>query len=155
MKYLVRSLKYFLKLCVICMVVFFVMVAAKMTPISPVQAPGILFHTAQGWILIVAAAVLSALYPRFGFLTRQIAGDAEEHRMPIVDALKSMGYALASEQDGRMIFRAMNPIRRLTLLFEDAITVSQYGQWIVLDGPGKPVTGAELKLKSLLEQTRE
>lgn len=154
MKYLVRSLKYFVKLCVICTGAFLVMVLANMTPLTPAQAPAILFHTPQGWILIVAAVALAAFYPRFGFLRRQVAGDVEEHRPQLVNAMKSAGYVLVSNVDGRLVFRASNPLRRLVWIWEDPITAEQYGQWIVLDGPGKHVARVENKLKSFLEQAR-
>lgn len=154
MKYLVRSLKYFVKLCVICTVAFLVMVLANMTPLTPAQAPAILFHTPQGWILIVAAVTLAAFYPRFGFLTRQIEGDVAENRTQLVNAMQSAGYTLVSEQDGRLSFRAANPMRRLAWIWEDTITAEQYGQWIVLSGPGKHVARVEHKLKSFLEQAR-
>lgn len=154
MKYLIRSLKYFVKLCVICTGAFFVMVLANMTALTPSEAPSILFHTPQGWILIVAAVVLAAFYPRFGFLTRQVDGDVAENRTQLVNAMKSAGYALVSDKDGRLTFRAANPLRRLVLLLEDTITAEQYGQWIVLDGPGKHVARVEYKLKSFLEQAK-
>lgn len=156
MRYLVRSVKYFVKLCVICTAAFLVMVLANMTPLTPAEAPAILFHTPQGWILIVAAVVLAAFYPRFGFLTRQVAGDVEANRQQVINALKSAGYALTpgGNTDGKLTFRAANPLRRMAWLWEDTITAGQYGQWIVLSGPGKHVASVENKLRSFLEQAR-
>lgn len=155
MKYFVRSLKYFVKLCVICTVVFLVMVLANMTPLTPVEAPAILFHTPQGWILIVAAGTLAAFYPRFGFLTRQVEGDVQQNRTQLINAMQSAGFALVSEQSGQLSFRAANPLRRLAWIWEDTITARQYDQWIVLDGPGKHVARVEYKLRSFLEQAGE
>lgn len=152
MKYLIRSLKYFLKLCVICIGAYVILMLAKMTPLTPADIPYVLFRTPQGWLLIGAAVLFSALYPRFGFSARRVEGDLEQDRTQLLNAMQSIGYELAAEEEETLRFRAATALRRLAMLCEDEIAVSQYGQWIVFEGPGKQTVRAEYKLKSYLER---
>ena len=152
MKTLIRSLKYFLKLCVICIAAYAVLMLAGMTPLTPADIPHVLLHTSRGWMLTGAAVLFSALYPRLGFPVRRVEADLEQERTRLLNAMKSVGYELAAEEEGTMRFRAANPLRRLALLFEDEIAVCQYGQWILLEGPGKQTLRAEHKLKSYFER---
>ena len=122
MKYFVRSLKYFFALCVLC--------------------------------IALMGLMLAAVYPRFGFVVRRVEGDIEENREQILNAFRSAGFSLRSEEDGAMTFRADNFGQKLMLLGEDEIKVSQYGQWIVLDGIRRGVARVQYRLDSYIHMTR-
>ncbi|MEG0788948.1 MAG: hypothetical protein RSB23_00935 [Alistipes sp.] len=151
MKYFVRSLKYFCRLCVICAVVLVLMSLTKMTTLSPADIVYILLHTSQGWILIGAALLLSAFYPRFGFISRKIEGDLQECRQTILDTFTTAGYVVVDGQAEELTFRCKNVFNRLHYLYEDEITVVQYGQWIVVSGQGKSVVRIERLLISKMK----
>ena len=53
-----------------------------------------------------------------------------------------------------MTFRAESPLRKLTLLWEDEIRVSQFGQWIEIDGIRRGVARAQLQLETFLRNKR-
>ena len=58
----------------------------------------------------------------------------EDERDQIIATFALAGFSLREEGDGRMVFRADNMLDRLVMLFEDEITVVQYGQWIDITG---------------------
>ena len=97
---------------------------------------------------------LAAVYPRFGFVVRKVEGDVEENREQIVNAFKSAGFSLRGEEDGVMTFRADGPLRKLMLLGEDEIKVSQYGQWIQIDGIRRGVARVEYRLDSYIQMSK-
>ena len=107
-------------------------------------------------LLLPAVIVLLSLfyYPRFGFIVRDVEGDVEEHRQQIVNALRNSGFELRGEEDGVLIFRAGTLWRRLLMLGEDEIRVSQYGQWIRLEGIRRGVARAAYRLESFIERRR-
>ena len=87
-------------------------------------------------MLGAAVVVLSALYPRMGFITRRVECDMQEHedRDYLLHVFAAAGFTLKEESEGRMVFKADNILSRLVMLFEDEITVEQYGQWIDITG---------------------
>jgi hypothetical protein len=92
------------------------------------------FQTTRGKLLGLAVVVLSAVYPRMGFMTRRVVCDMEAERDYLLRVFAAAGFSLKEESEGRMVFRADNIISRLVMLFEDEITVEQYGQWIDITG---------------------
>ena len=59
-----------------------------------------------------------------------------------------------TDEDGVMTFRADGLLLKLTLLGEDEIKVSQYGQWILIDGIRRGVARAGYKLDSYIQMTK-
>ena len=154
MKYFIRSLKYFVALCVICVAILALMLATGTSALTLDQTVYVMFHTSRYATLFAAIVVLAALYPKFGFVVRKVEGDVEENREQIINAFKSAGFSLRSEEDGAMTFRADNFGQKLMLLGEDEIKVSQYGQWIVLDGIRRGVDRVQYRLDSYIHMTR-
>ena len=154
MKYFIRSLKYFVALCVICVAILALMLATGTSALTLDQTVYVMFHTSRYATLFAAIVVLAALYPRFGFVVRKVEGDVEENREQIVNAFKSAGFSLRTDEDGVMTFRADGLLRKLTLLGEDEIKVSQYGQWILIDGIRRGVARAGYKLDSYIQMTK-
>ena len=154
MKYFVRSLKYFCALCVLCIVLMGLMLMTGTSALSLDDTLYAMFHTDRYLMLFTAIVVLAALYPRFGFVERKVEGDVEENRQQIVNAFRSSGFSLRSEEDGVMVFRADTILQKLMLLGEDEIKVSQYGQWIVLDGIRRGVARVQYRLDSYIHMTR-
>lgn len=152
MKYFVRSLKYFFALCVL-----FVALTWLMTATSALTLEGVLyemFHTDRYLRVMLVIIALAAAYPRFGFVVRKVEGDIEENREQIINAFRSAGFSLRSDENGVMTFRADSFGQKLLLLGEDEIKVSQYGQWIVLDGIRRGVARVQYRLDSYIHMTR-
>lgn len=130
-----RAVKYFAAFCVIYLAVVWLSVSTmngyEQSVWDYVWAT---LQTTRGQLLVVAVVVLSAFYPRFGFITRRVEWDMEDERDQIIATFALAGFSLREEGDGRMVFRVDNMLDRLVMLFEDEITVVQYGQWIDITG---------------------
>ncbi len=121
MKYFIRSLKYFFALCVLCIALMGLMLMTGTSALSLDDTLYVMLHTDRYLMLFTAIVVLAAVYPRFGFVERKVEGDMEENREQIVNAFKSAGFSLRSDEDGVMTFRADGLLRKLMLLGEDEI----------------------------------
>ena len=71
MKYFIRSLKYFVALCVICVAILALMLATGTSALTLDQTVYVMFHTSRYATLFAAIVVLAALYPKFGFVVRR------------------------------------------------------------------------------------
>lgn len=152
--YLRRSLKYFLAMCVLCMVIMALNLMTGFSALTFDEYIFVLLHTPRGLLLPGVIVVLAACYPRFGFTVRTVEGDMVKHREQIVNAFKSARFSLSGEQAGVMTFRADGWLHKLLLLGEDEIRVSQQGDRIVLDGIRRGVARVVYRLESYIEMTR-
>ena len=135
MRYLIRSVKYLLAFCVIYLaVVWLSLKTMRGMDVSVMDYVLATLHTTKGQLLMAAVVVLSALYPRFGFMTRRVECDMEEERDSLLANMALAGYTLREESEGRMVFRATSILDRIVMLFEDEIVVEQYAQWINITG---------------------
>ncbi|MEG2061795.1 MAG: hypothetical protein RRY33_08070, partial [Alistipes sp.] len=82
-------------------------------------------------------------------------GDVTLHREQIINAFKSAGFSLHEERDETLFFRADGLLQKLMLLGEDEIKVSQYGQWILLDGIRRGVARVEYRLESYINMSKK
>ena len=135
MRYFIRALKYFAAFCVLYFaIVWLSVMTTKGMDISAWDYIVANFQTTRGQLLGLAVVVLSAVYPRMGFMTRRVECDMEAERDYILRVFAAAGFTLKEESDGRMVFRADNILSRLFMLFEDEIVGEQYGQWIDISG---------------------
>lgn len=154
MKYLLRSAKYFIALCVLCAALMTLNQATGMARLSIGETFYVMFHTPRGMLLPAMIVVLAALYPKFGFVVRRVEGDVEADREQILNAFRAAGFSLRQERDGELVFRADTLLRRLTLLWEDEIKVSQYGQWIRIEGIRRGAARVQYRLDSYLQMKK-
>lgn len=152
-KYLIRSAKYFVALCVL-LVAIMALNRAMGSTLTIRETFYVMFHTTRGLLLPVVVVVLALCYPRFGFIVRRVEGDTELDREQIVNAFHSAGFSLRREEEGTLFFRADGFVQKLLLLWEDEIRVSQYGQWIELDGIRRGVARVQYRLDSYLQMKR-
>lgn len=148
-RYIIRSVKYFVALCVLYAALMWLMHAAGQTVLTLRDTGAILFGTSRGWLMLGAMVALAAIYPRLSFLSRRVEGDITDNRRQIVAAFEASGYSLVSESDSRLTFRA-DGLRRLMLLYEDEVTVEQYGQWICLTGIRRSVVRVAMRMESYI-----
>lgn len=150
MKYFIRSVKYFLSLCVLCIALMALMLVTGNSALSLDDTLYAMFHTDRYAMLLGAMIVLAAVYPKFGFVVRKVEGDVEQNREQIINALRTSGFSLRSEADGVMTFRADGFMQKIMLLGEDEIKVSQYEQWIAVDGIRRGVARVIYRLDSYI-----
>ncbi len=150
MKNLIRSVKYFLALCVLCIAIMFLNQSLGWSQLTIRETFDVMFHTTRGALLPIVMVVAAAFYPRFGFARRKIEGDVVEHRTQIINAMLDSGFKLVREEDEVMYFRARSIFTKLFLLWDDEIRVSQYGQWIIVEGVRRGVAMSTYRLQGFI-----
>lgn len=157
MRYLVRSLKYFIFLCVLLLALIYFMV------ISYPEAAGVDYWTMvrmqlfskEGVWLSVGVVLLAAAYPRFGFISSHIEGcDLKRDGMRIDNAMMASGFKLIEESEGARVYRAMGPIMRLSMLFEDRVTVTVEEDGVTITGLRRQVVRIAIRLKGYIHNSR-
>ena len=123
----VRSVKYFVHLCVLCAAVILVMHLAGMLAVAPAELPALLFASWRGWVLAAAVVLLSAAYPFTGFITRRVEGFLDDDRERVVNAFRAEGFVPADE-----------------------VRVAQFGQWIELSGQRRTVARVAPRLEGYI-----
>ncbi len=113
-----------------------------------------LFMAGDGALKIVLFAILSALYPFFGFVKRDIEGSIEQHEGQIIVAMESAGFSLSKRADGKIYFHANTILRRVAFLFEDVIVVEQRGEMIHIEGIRRGVVYAAYRLEGFIENSK-
>lgn len=145
--YLRRSLKYLLYLIVLLVVIFGVM---ELTSTGNFDRFDEIFLSRRGLLLLVMMVALSAFYPKFGFVRREVKANLEADRDKIEKALRMGGYELRGEDNDVMTFRAASALKRFMALGEEEIRVSADDNYIVVEGLRKEVVKAEFRLKGML-----
>lgn len=151
-KHLIRSVKYFVALCVLYLVVMALMFVTNTSLLTPAETFRALVHSTRGQVMIAAMLLLSALYPRFGFISRQVVGHLMSDREQVVNAFAAEGFRPVRESEYEIVFRGDTLPRRLSLLFEDEIRVTQNGEWIVIEGIRRGVARVYFRLENHLNR---
>ena len=83
MKYLIRSVKYFIALCVLYLIIMALMLLTNTSVLTPSETFSALVHSTRGQVLIVAVVLLSALYSQVRL--HPPAGDRQPAQEPRTD----------------------------------------------------------------------
>ncbi len=121
-RYVLRSVKYLILMCVLCGALIWFKIENEQTPVTFAEMLGIYFSTWNGWAMAATIVLLAVTYPRFGFVSRHITGDLATDRQQILAAFEMEGYTLVAESAGELRFRG-NAVKRLMALFEDEVVV--------------------------------
>lgn len=152
-RYLLRSLKYFLTLCVLFVALIWIKIAYEQLPLTMWQMLQLYFSAWNGWAMAVMIVAMSATYPYFGFVRRSVVADIVADREQIEAALATSGLVLVGAKDGALYFRATG-LQRLTLLLEDEVVVEQQGDEVVISGHRRTVVRAVIRLEGYLVNKR-
>lgn len=152
MKYLIRSIKYFIYFSLMCTIIVsvLVLIGAVEGNIESIFEEG---YTSIGKIAIFFA-VVAAVYPKVGFINRGISSDKEwsEVRNDVIEYMKERQWDLESETDGVATFRVRGVALRLSKMYEDRITLKKSAEGYQMEGHRKDVmrlaTGLEHRLDS-------
>lgn len=152
-RYLLRSLKYFLTLCVLFVALIWLKITYEHLPLTMGQMLQLYFSTWNGWAMAVIIVAMAATYPYFGFVTRRVVADITTDRQQIEAALATAGLVLVEAKEGLLCFRAAG-LQRITLLFEDEVTVEQQGDEVVVSGHRRTVVRAVFRLEGYMVNKR-
>ena len=155
MKYLVRSLKYLVLLCVLYVALTYLMSFVEPSAASVWQQLLTHLNTRNGLYMVIAFVVLATLYPKFGFMSARVEDcDIVEDRIRIENAMRLFGFSVEREEAGKIVYRAQGIVHRLSLMFEDRIEVSVVEGGVELKGLRRSVARVALQLRSYINNRR-
>ena len=133
-KYLIRSVKYLVALCVLYVALMaFMHHYNNPFGLTIEQRVQLMFDTWRGCGMIIATFVLALTYPFFGYVKRTFEGDIVADREQLNRAANFVGLELVSESGEELVYHAKG-LRRLVMLFEDTVRVRQCGSHIEVEG---------------------
>ena len=153
-RYILRAVKYFIKLMILLAIIFALILWSKTTTLSPEGFFTKCFCFLKGQLFSVVIVVWCALYPKIEYVTRRLNIDPEAHRGRIIEAMHAAGFTLSKEQNGEMIFRADSPFRRIMQLWEDEVTLTPDAEGFTLSGTRRNLSEAEHRIR-LYTENRE
>lgn len=132
-KYIIRSAKYLVALCVLYVAFMAFVHYTEHAPITFAQRWQLMFATWRGWGMVVGTILLATTYPFFGFVKRSFEGDIVADREQLDMAAEVVGLKFVGENNGELLYRA-DGFRRVMRLFEDEVRVRQNGRQIEVEG---------------------
>lgn len=139
MKYFIRSVKYFFYFSAITslIVTVLVIIGAVGSNIEDIFDGG---YSAL-WKIAVFFALVAAVYPKVGFITRDIPveKDGTSLRGQVTEFFRERHYVLENESGNTLVFRYSNSVGRIVKMCEDRITVTLAENSISAEGLRKDV----------------
>jgi hypothetical protein len=150
MKYFVRAVKYFFYFAFLtsAIILALVFIGAVEGNIETIFNGG---YSAL-WKIAIFFAMIAAVYPKVGFICRDIAADREwkDIREDVVEYFRDRRYVLESETADTVTFRFRDVAGRLSKMNEDRLTLKRTPEGYTLEGLRKDVirlaTGLEYRL---------
>ena len=125
MKYLIRSIKYFIYFSFLCALI---LTALVLTGLAEGDINS-LFRNGSEDILKISLLFLaiSAIYPKVGFIKRSIktSSNLEAYETAISTWMAEHAYKLESKQDGVLTYRRRSIALRITRMLEDRVTITE------------------------------
>lgn len=150
MIYLSRALHFFIKIVVVITLAFGVMYLFGWLDVADGQFAHTLLNTPRGWIVMAAIVVISVAYPSLSFARVAIRGDFDGERGIMDKVTAAIGYKSVHVDADRTEYRAVSIAKRIFNQFDDRITVSREGSYIIVSGLKKEV----VRIESLFTQCR-
>ena len=148
-KYLLRSVKYLVTLCLLWAALIWIKLTYEQLPISYMDLVKLYFSNWNGQVMAVMVVLLSTTYPYFGFVKREVVATIALDKEQIISAMATSGLTICSQTTDKLTFKASG-LQRLTLLFEDEVTVEQCGEKVVISGYRRTVIRAVIRLEGYL-----
>lgn len=158
-EYIIHALKHFVKMVALIAIIYLLMYYTNTLAVGTEE----LFGT-RGLVLLVALVALSASYPSYGFVQRELPVGLQREKNTIIEAMQRGGYTLRGESDNELIFRASSPLKQITSVWDDKVTVRRHTSMqdggepvesIVISGPRKGVSEAEFRISSRVRINNE
>lgn len=152
MKYLIRSVKYFFYFSILCfaIVVALVFIGAVEGNIDAIFKDG--YNSL--WKIAVFFAVVAAVYPKLGFISRGIPVDKDwnEIRDTVIEYFKDRRYDVESEDGDTITFRFRTIAGRLSKMYEDRITLTRTPEGYQMEGLRKDVLRLAVGMENQCER---
>ena len=159
MKYILRAVKYLVKLALLLALIFFLM---KLSGTSNIETDGGIadffakfIATERGKIFAVALVVWAAIYPAVEFKRRHLGYDIPKRKGAVIKAMQAGNMSLAQESAEGMVFTG-SLLRRIWWLGEDTVTITQNPTGgIDIEGPRRFVMEAQHRIPNYVEAEKE
>lgn len=159
-KYILRAVKYLVKIAVLLALVFVLM---RLSGTSNIESTGgiagffsAFIATSRGQIFVAALVIWCAIYPAVEFKRRHLSYDMKVRRNAIVKALNAGRMRLVGDEEGRMVFRGESLTRTIWWLGEETVTITANPVGgIDIEGPRRFVMEAEHRIPNYVEAEKE
>ena len=155
MKYVLRALKYFLSMTVLLAVVLALLAAFHLVEadIDNMFVSGM----KSVWQIALVLAVISAIYPKFGYGTRKAHINADEQgiRAAVIRVLSNHGYVTEKDEGKSMTFRKASALSKAAKIWEDRISVEIVAAGAEIEGLTKDVVRLVSALEAIPTQEDE
>ncbi len=152
MRYFIRSVKYFFHFVLLMTVIILalVFIGAVEGNINEIFEDG---YNAL-WKIAILFAVIAAVYPKFGFISRRlnIEADWDTVRNGAVNYFRERKYAVETEEPGKITFRRIGLGARIAKKGEDRITLTKTAEGYYLEGLQKDIILFATALEGLFTQ---
>ena len=152
MKYILRSIKYFVYLAI--MLAIFI---AALLALGFIEGPidNIFKNGADSiWQMALSVASFAAVYPMLGYGKRNVRiwGEPEQVWPEIVDFMNGRGYILAEGNAQNAKFRLASKLKRILRMGEDTITFTRTIGGYTLEGRTKEIVRLDTGLTQKFER---
>ena len=155
MKYILRSLKYLVVLCVLYVAMVWLRLITEPMSVGLCDAVGAYLSTDRGRLMMVCFVALAAVYPLFGFMRSRVQEcDIVGDRVRIDNAMHLYGFKLVEEREEKLIYRAVGILQRLWFVFEDRVEVRKVDGGVELYGVRRAVARIAFQLKAYVANRR-
>jgi hypothetical protein len=151
-KYLVRAVKFVMYFYILGLLLYYVMYVVGGNPLSSLPDFSTLFTPR----LIFGLTLLGVCYPLLGFKSVSIQlpeGGWEKHGKALHEAMSQCRLKFKSSEEGKLIFGAEMPMRRVFTMFEDEVTLEiNNGSTLLIKGLRKDVAHVRLRVDDYLRR---
>ena len=159
MKYLIRSVKYLILLCVLYVALEWIMLSFFPEPeiagMSLEEVLKLRYQGERGMLLIAAFVGLAAFYPLFGFMKMRVDSCIYTRDAVRLDnAMHTFGFKLKEDRGNVKIYGAESMLRRMFLMFEDEIEVHIFASGIEMRGLRRSVARVGYQLSAYIHNSR-
>ncbi len=156
MRYFQRSVKYMLALGVAYYMALVMMWRLGLSLLTPQQSVDLMLNSQRGLFMFIAMVALSAAYPLLGFMRKKTFGSIAKNRDAIIEVMAQHNFKLVSESEGKMRFIGANLMKRLGMLFEDHIVITQASdERIEISGNRKAIARILFRLEVAVDNATE
>lgn len=155
MKYLIRSIKYYIYLVLVLVVVVTILYLLKFIQ-GNIEDFFVNGYNSL-WQMALIITVFAGVYPRFGYGKRvvHVSGPHEKSLPKVEEYMNAKGYIKHSD-DGEVIkFRKASFLARLASTFEDTVTFGRTAAGYEIEGRTKEIVRIDTGLTKLFEESGE
>jgi len=137
MKYLVRSVKYFVHLLVVLTLIILVLVCLKV--IDPDISKMFRNGYDSLWQIALTMAAFAALYPKFGYtrMNVMVPGSFDEIYPVVKQVMENSGYVEETHDGENLTFRKRSPVTRAFKQWEDRVSFERIAAGFEIEGISK------------------